>query len=76
MAQVVTRETLIQELEGLAEEQIPEVLDFIRFLKSREDKPSLTASRRPAPDMAALRILSGTGPHPGGNGGPLRYLSG
>lgn len=58
MVQVITRETLIQELEGLAEEQMPEVLDFIRFLKSREKKPSLTAGRRPAPDVAALQILA------------------
>jgi len=37
MAQVTTRETVLQELEGLAEDRIPEVLDFIRFLKSRQE---------------------------------------
>jgi hypothetical protein len=41
MAQVTTRETretVLQELEGLAEDRIPEVLDFIRFLKSRSEE--------------------------------------
>jgi hypothetical protein len=37
MAQTFVRETVLQELEGLAEDRIPEVLDFIRFLKSRQE---------------------------------------
>ena len=37
MAQTLIRETVLQELEGLAEDRIPEVLDFIRFLKSRQE---------------------------------------
>ncbi|HXF70524.1 MAG TPA: hypothetical protein VNK89_12045 [Thermoflexus sp.] len=53
MARVITKETILQELEGLAEEQIPEVLDFIRFLKFKGKM-----ERRPAPDVAALRILA------------------
>jgi len=38
MAQTLIRETVLQELEGLAEDRIPEVLDFIRFLKSRREE--------------------------------------
>jgi hypothetical protein len=37
MAQTFVRETVLQELEGLAEDRIAEVLDFIRFLKSRQE---------------------------------------
>jgi hypothetical protein len=37
MAQTLIRETVLQELEGLAEDRIAEVLDFIRFLKSRQE---------------------------------------
>ncbi len=37
MAQVIPRETILQELEGLAADRIPEVLDFIRFLKSQQE---------------------------------------
>lgn len=57
MAEVVTRETILQELEGLAEEQMPEVLDFIRFLKFKR-RVSSSLICRPVPDMAALRILA------------------
>jgi len=31
MAQITVRETVLQELEGLAEELIPEVVNFIRI---------------------------------------------
>ncbi|GBD08411.1 hypothetical protein HRbin22_00651 [Candidatus Thermoflexus japonica] len=37
MARVVTRETILKELEGLAEDQLPVVLDFIHFLKFRQE---------------------------------------
>jgi len=37
MAQTIVRETILKELEGLAEDRIPEVLDFIRFLKFRQE---------------------------------------
>jgi len=37
MAQTSVRETILQELEGLPEDRIPEVLDFIRFLKFRQE---------------------------------------
>lgn len=37
MARVVTREIILKELEGLAEDQLPEVLDFIQFLKFRQE---------------------------------------
>jgi len=57
MAQTLIRETVLQELEGLAEDRIPEVLDFIRFLKSRQEHPPLPG-RRPTPHTEALRILA------------------
>uniref|UniRef100_A0A7C1K111 DUF2281 domain-containing protein n=1 Tax=Caldilinea aerophila TaxID=133453 RepID=A0A7C1K111_9CHLR len=38
MAQITVRETVLQELEGLAEELIPEVVNFIRFLKFRQEE--------------------------------------
>jgi len=37
MTQTVIRETVLQELEGLTEDRISEVLDFIRFLKFRQE---------------------------------------
>jgi hypothetical protein len=57
MAQTFVRETVLQELEGLAEDRIPEVLDFIRFLKSRQEHPPLPG-RQPTPHTEALRILA------------------
>ncbi len=33
----VTRETILQELEGLSEDQLREVLEFILFLKFRRE---------------------------------------
>jgi len=38
VAQITVRETVLQELEGLAEELIPEVVNFIRFLKFRQEE--------------------------------------
>lgn len=65
MAQAVTRETLIQELEGLAEEQMPEVLDFIRFLKAGGPEERVifmdTVDYRILRATAAYRTLP---PHP------------
>ncbi len=49
MAQFIGRETVLQELEGLAEDRIPEVLDFIRFLKSRQEEHPPFPGRRPTP---------------------------
>ncbi len=46
MAQVITRETILQELEGLAADRIPEVLDFIRFLESQKMPNGVNAVRR------------------------------
>jgi len=57
MAQTLIRETVLQELEGLAEDRIPEVLDFIRFLKSRQEHPPLPGRRR-TPNTEALQILA------------------
>jgi len=57
MAQTLIRETVLHELEGLAEDRIPEVLDFIRFLKSRQEQPSPFPGRQP-PHTEALRILA------------------
>ncbi len=58
MAQTVIRETVLQELEGLAEDRIPEVLDFIRFLKSRQEEHLPLPGRQPTPHTEALRILA------------------
>ncbi len=59
MAQVITRETILQELEGLAADRIPEVLDFIRFLKSGERKlfPT-TVPSHPAMTGEAFQVLA------------------
>ena len=37
MTQTAILEKVLKELEGLAEDRIQEVLDFIRFLKSRQE---------------------------------------
>ena len=58
MAQFIGRETVLQELEGLAEDRIPEVLDFIRFLKSRQEEHPPFPGRRPTPSTEALQILA------------------
>jgi hypothetical protein len=51
MAQTSVRETILQELEGLPEDRIPEVLDFIRFLKFRQET-----------ERAGQRFAVGKGP--------------
>lgn len=56
MAEVVTRETILQELEGLAEEQMPEVLDFIRFLKFRGEEKRIR--RRFAAAIETARAIA------------------
>jgi len=58
MAQTLIRETILQELEGLAEDRIPEVLDFIRFLKSRQEEHPPLPGHRPIPHTEALRTLA------------------
>jgi len=69
MAQTLIRETVLQELEGLAEDRIPEVLDFIRFLKSRSEEERIIlmdeVDYRILQSAAAYRTLP---PHPS----PLR----
>ncbi|MFN3763854.1 MAG: hypothetical protein ACK4WK_11735 [Anaerolineae bacterium] len=58
MVRVSTREAVIQELEGLAEEQIPEVLDFIRFLKSQPEKPYPAVDRWQTAGPDPLQVLA------------------
>ncbi len=38
MAQVAIKEALLRELDGLPEDKTVAVLDFVRFLKSREEE--------------------------------------
>jgi len=52
------RELILQELEGLAEDRILEVLDFIRFLKSRQGEHPPLPGCRLTPQSEALRILA------------------
>jgi len=52
MTQTAILEKVLKELEGLAEDRIQEVLDFIRFLKSRQEGlPPLSCTE-------ALKILA------------------
>ena len=41
MAQVAVKEAIVQELEGLPEDKVLEVLDFVRFLKSKWEEEML-----------------------------------
>jgi predicted HTH domain antitoxin len=52
MADVLIKETILHELEDLKENQLPEVLDFIRLLKSRGGKERIILM-----DAADYRIL-------------------
>jgi len=52
----ITRETLLQELEGLPEEKVVEVIDFIRFLKTQKDKDEL--ARRFARALEEARAIA------------------
>jgi hypothetical protein len=58
MARTGIQELILQELEGLAEDRILEVLDFIRFLKSRQGEHPPLPGRRLIPQPEALRILA------------------
>lgn len=58
MAHTGIQELILQELEGLAEDRILGVLDFIRFLKSRQVEHPPLPGRRPTPQPGALRILT------------------
>jgi hypothetical protein len=58
MAHTGIQELILQELEGLAEDRILEVLDFIRFLKSRQGEHPPLPGRRLIPQPEALRILA------------------
>jgi hypothetical protein len=52
---VNTKQMLIQELDSVPDDVLAEVLDFLRFLKAKEDKADIEDAR------AALEEAAGTG---------------